>query len=155
VATGQLEEATELGLGLLVGTVSPEGRPRVTRGWSLASVDSHEGRLRLVMTADDRVAVANLAGARIAVTGGDVRTLRSAQVKGRVVAVEDVTADDLARMAMHVEEMFTAVTETDGTPRAVLDNLLPLDVVAVEIDVDGIYDQTPGPSAGARREMGA
>lgn len=140
----------EPGSALIVGTVSPDGEPRATRAWALLATDVERGRLRALVSADDPVAVANLAeGARVAVTGADVVTLRSAQVKGEVRAVEAATADDLSAVAAASERFFDLVLETDGTPLALQHRLLPNEVVAVELVVTERFDQSPGPDAGA------
>jgi hypothetical protein len=144
---------TRIGSALLVGTVARDGTPRATRGWSLELVDEEARRLRLVVSADDQVTLQNLGNGRIAVTGGDVRTVRSQQVKGRVECIEEATEQDLARMALHADVFFTDVEETDGTPRSLLTKLLPIEVVACEFVVDEAYDQSPGPTAGSPRAV--
>jgi hypothetical protein len=136
------------GAAIIVGTVGPDGEPRATRGWSVRSVDADTGRIRVMISADDPLVVGNLAGSRIAVGGAEVRTLRSAQVKGRVVSVETPTAEDLADMAHDSERFFVDVHVVDGNPLELLRRLLPHDVVAVEIEVEEQYDQSPGPGAG-------
>jgi Pyridoxamine 5'-phosphate oxidase len=136
---------------LLVATVDDDGAPRAGRGW--VAVDAgHPGRIRVVVGADDPAMVANLRpGARIAVTSGDVRTLRSTQVKGRVDTVGPTSDDDLTAMAGAVDGFVRAVHEVDGNPPEQLRRLLPNAVLAVEIDVDEVFDQSPGPGAGSRR----
>jgi hypothetical protein len=81
--------------------------------------------------------------------------LRAVQMKGPVVAVADPSEDDLLRMSSHSELFFQAVEETDGTPARLLKRILPHGLVAVEFVVDEIYDQSPGPGAGAAIRGGA
>jgi hypothetical protein len=139
----------ERGYSLIVGTVDDDGAPRATRGWGLKVVDEEGRRVRVTMSADDEIAVANLEGRLVAVTGADVRSLQAMQMKGRVAAVEGPDADDLARMTSHSDLFFAAVEQTDGTPPNLLKRILPTEVVAVEFVVDELYDQSPGPTAGA------
>jgi hypothetical protein len=40
------------------------------------------------------------------------------------------------------------VHETDGNPLESLRRILPIEVVVVELEIDEMYDQTPGPDAG-------
>jgi hypothetical protein len=101
------------------------------------------------MGADDAVAVGNLASGVAALTGADVRTLESVQLKGSVVAVEPPTAADLDQVAAHTDAFIRAVAETDGLPVSLLRRLIPREVIAFELVVDGTFDQTPGPSAGS------
>jgi hypothetical protein len=137
------------GAGLVVGTVGHDGEPRATRAWSATIVDPDERRIRIVVGADDPVTVDNLGvGATMALNGADVRTFRSVQLKGRIVAVEAATADDLDIARVQSDRFLQAVHETDGNPLEQLRRILPVDVVAVEMTVDEMYDQTPGPEAG-------
>lgn len=145
----ELVELLGPGSSIVVATAGPDGEPRATRGWAVRVADPATDRVRVVMTADDPVSVGNLTGGWIAVTGADVRTLRSAQVKGKVAVVEPPTADDLARLADDSELFFAEIHATDGNPMELLRRLLPHDVVAVELVVDEQYDQSPGPVAGA------
>ena len=145
----ELTTMIEDGAGLVVGTVGHDGEPRAARAWSALAVDPDERRIRIVVGADDPVTVENLAvGATIALNGANVRTFRSVQLKGKIVAVEPATADDLDTARVQSERFLQAVHETDGNPLEQLRRMLPLDVVAVEVVVDEMYDQTPGPEAG-------
>lgn len=142
-------ERIAIGTSLVIGTVSETGEPRATRAWSAEVLDREPLRIRVLMGADDEAAVANLGSGSVAVTGADVRTLESLQVKGQVVVVEPATTEDLARVAEHTDRFFEAVHETDGTPVSLLRRLCPHEVIAFEMVVDGTFDQSPGPAAGA------
>jgi hypothetical protein len=150
--TGFLEGS----FALIVATVGPDGAPYATRAWGLTVMTNEAERteLRLLLDAADTVAlehVRNPPGA-IAITGGDVATLRSFQLKGHVDAIEVATADDVARAARYVDEFFSAVEATDGTPRALMERLEPFGYVACRVTVRDRFDQTPGPGAGARSD---
>jgi hypothetical protein len=77
--------------------------------------------------------------------------MESIQVKGRATAVEAPSEADLAAHVEYREDFFRLLQESDGTPRHLLDRLVPAGFVAVEVDIEEQYDQTPGPNAGARR----
>jgi hypothetical protein len=147
-----VREFLEGGSSTIVGFVTADGVPFATRGWGSQIVGPAE--LRVLVGAGPLVA-----GGRgpilaepfaIAVTGADVRTLHSVQAKGVVVALEPPTAEDLERSARFCDEFFTAVRETDGIERERMDRLVPDDLLACTVEVDELYDQTPGPGAGAR-----
>jgi hypothetical protein len=145
----ELTAMIEDGAGLVVGTVGDDGEPRATRAWSVTLVDPDERRVRVVVSADDEVTVANLrVGTTLALNGADVRTLRSVQLKGRVVAVEAAGPDDLDSARDQSERFLQAVHDTDGNPLEQLRRILPIEVVVVEVVVVEMYDQTPGPDAG-------
>ena len=145
----RLEKMAERGYSMIVGTVDDDGAPRATRGWGVKVVDGDARRVRFTMSADDEIAVGNLEGRLVALTGADVRSLQAMQMKGAVVAIGVPDEDDLQRMSAHTELFLATVEEIDGTPPQLLRRILPLTVIAVDFVVDELYDQSPGPSAGA------
>jgi hypothetical protein len=145
----ELMEVVDAGSGLVVGTVGPGGEPRATRAWALTVTDAATRRIRLVMSADDRASVDNLATGRVTVTGADVSTLRAVQLKGRVEAVRPAEPDDVDVMIQHSSTFFRAVHDVDGNPMALLERMLPTEIVVVDVVVDEVFDQTPGPTAGS------
>lgn len=112
--------------------------------------------VRVLLDASDPELRTHLdAGGRIAVTSADVRTLRSVQFKGRVTAISDTPdPSDLARCAAHNEELFTDIEETDFFPRALTERMVPPGYFVAVVEVEELYDQTPGPGAGAQVEAG-
>ena len=143
----------ESGCSLVVGLLAAGDVPFGTRAWAFDLLDPEAGTARLLLGAGELARVdrsrEDLAGASIAVTAADVRTLRSVQVKGTLLGIEDATADDVERCRRHQEGFFGAVIEVDGTPHEVLERLVPVDLVAARLRVEDAYDQTPGPRAGA------
>ncbi len=149
----ELTAMIDAGAGLIVGTVDDGGEPRATRAWGAAADPASPGVLRVAVTADDDVTVRNLApGALVAVTGADVRTLRSVQVKGRILATAAPTEGDLRMVDEQTERFLVGIHETDGNPIELLRRMLPRRIVMIEVDVSGVYDQTPGPDAGTALE---
>jgi hypothetical protein len=143
----------ERGCALIVGTVSADGEPCATRGWGLTVLPDEHGAnttVKVLLDADDaRALVCVEGGGAIAITGADVPTLRSIQVKGRVVALEAVTPSDERRAERYCEEFFADVHATDGVPVEMLERLAPAAYVGCVVRVEECYDQTPGPGAGA------
>ncbi len=139
----------ESGCSLIVGSVSADGLPHASRGWGLDVLDPRRLQFRLLLDADDTVALANLAaGGALAVTGASVRTLYSMQLKGRAERITPATIKDVDRAARFIDEFFTDIQETDGDPRERLERIVPVGYVACTFAADEIYDQTPGPGAG-------
>lgn len=140
------------GSSLIVGTVDDDGMPFAGRAWGIEVLDpSDHPRLRVLLDADDLGTRAHAsAGRAIAITAADVRTLVSVQVKGRVLSVEAApTGEDRTCHAEFVSSFFGAITDSDGTDRALLDRFAPFDVIPCIVEIDEVYDQTPGPTAGA------
>jgi hypothetical protein len=107
-----------------------------------------EGLVRVVLGAEDREAVATSAG-RIAVTGTDVPTLRGCQIKGTIRSVEPGDEEDRALLERYRAEVFADIQRTDGIPVTLLERITPDDVVGCVFAVEEVFDQTPGPGAGA------
>ena len=144
-----IQTVVETGSPLILATASPAGEPYASRGWGLALVDATEGRIRLLLDAEDSVTIANAeAGGSIAITAADVTTLRAVQFKGSCVSVEAATDADRDNSTDHCAKFFATVEVTDGTPRAKLERLVPNDLVAVIVEVRELFNQTPGPRAG-------
>jgi hypothetical protein len=140
----------ESGCALVIGAVASDGEPFATRGWGLTVIDGGP-IVRLLLDADDTRTVSGDGWSDlIAITAASVPTFQSTQLKGRIRGVEPASDDDRVRAARFCDEFFTDIAETDFTPRVILDRMEPEHYVACLVEVDEIFDQTPGPSAGAR-----
>ena len=147
----------ESGCGLIVGLVRPDGVPFPFRAWGLDVLDPSAGTIRVLVGAGELARFGadrdDLAGAAIAVTGSDVRTLHTVQVKGTLDAVADVTADELKRARRHTERVLRRDRRARPDLREALERMVPVDYVALALTVTEAYDQTPGPGAGARMSV--
>ena len=149
-----LQGFLERGCAIVVGTASPDGVPHAQRGWGCSVTGPTT--VRLLLDSSDPVLRQHLtAGARLAFTSADVRTLRSVQMKGRVTAVEEEPGEeDLRRCDAHNEELFSDIEETDHFPRALTARMVPPGYLVTIVEIEELYDQTPGPGAGAQVEAG-
>jgi len=140
----------EGGCALIVGLADRDGTPHATRGWGLDVCSPEEGILRLLLSVEDTVAASILGEpTRIAVTGGDVLTLRSMQLKGLAQPVEPQQPGDPARARRYADAFFADINRTDGTPLELLERMVPESFVTCTFEVEEFFDQTPGPAAGA------
>jgi hypothetical protein len=124
--------------------------PTVGRAWGLRA---DRGRfVRAVLAADAGTNASLRSGGRIALMIIDLPTFRSVQLKGTVTAVEPPSDADHDVYDMYVTE-FRAALDAEGrtTP---LDGCRPAALVTVTIEVDAVFDQTPGPKAGQPLEPG-
>ena len=71
------------------------------------------------------------------------------QCKGRVVAVEPPSAEDVELVRAQSTRFFEAIHLVDGNPIELLRRILPHELVVIEVVVEQEFDQTPGPQAGA------
>ena len=105
--------------------------------------------MRLILAATAAPTIANLESTGVvAVTGTDVATFFSVQIKGRGVRVEPCTDDDRARSDDYIDGFFQAIHEADGTAVELLEVLRPRERFALVMTVEELFDQTPGPTAG-------
>ena len=150
----QLEAGTATFLegkaAMIVGVVGADGAPVATRAWALAVLDAADGRVRLVLDAADAAPFAHLAGGgMLALTAADVPTLDSRQIKGLVDGFEPATPEDLERVDGHSHKVFTDISIIDQIPYDLIARIKPRSFIACEMTVTEIFDQTPGPGAGA------
>jgi hypothetical protein len=142
----------EGGCALIIGTLSPERVPYATRGWSLKVLpDGPDGatRVRLLVDVDDLPVVGtSFRDGAVAVTGTDVPTLFSMQLKGRATGLAPATVADRERFERYCDTFFAHVRFVDRN--AQVEHMKPADVSAVTITVSELYDQSPGPKAGTR-----
>jgi hypothetical protein len=146
----------ESGCGLIVGTVAADGAPHAARGWGMDVLDvGPPVRLRLLLDADDERCIAHVVdGGAIAVTATHITTLRSIQLKGRALGPEVLTPADVERADRYVEAFFAAVHAADSVPWERFERFMPDGYVVCTFEAHERYDQTPGPGAGARVEVG-
>ena len=135
------------GRALIVGGVHESGAPHATRAWGF-HVDA--GLPVVVLDADDADGAACLTpGRHIAVSAADVRTFQSVQIKGVVVSVSEATEADHAAVEHYLTAFYDAVVEVDGVPRGLVERVTPSRYSACRFEPRELYDQTPGPGAGA------
>lgn len=147
------------GCALIIGTVGVDGQPHAGRGWGLDLVPDGDGSQggdvagRLVVDAGDAVTVENLAaGSKVAITATSVRTLHSLQMKGRALGIEAADGADHARAGRYCDAFFTDILETDLTDPLVIRRMTPTAYAVCTFSIDEVFDQTPGPHAGAPRQ---
>jgi hypothetical protein len=134
---------------IVIGAVAPDGRPYAARGWGYVALDTDRPRIRVLVGAED---VPYLVGPNeapyLAMTFTDVKTLASVQFKGPASTPEPASEDDLRAVEQYCDGFFDAVFEIDGIPREWMERLVPPSFAASEVDVEHVYNQTPGPNAG-------
>jgi hypothetical protein len=139
----------ESGCATFIGTVDADGRPAAAHAMG-ALVQADGTKLRVLLSAEETQVLDNLRATGVVAIGAtEVPTLRSVQLKGRADSVEPATAEDRIRKDRYLAEYFDTITSTDGTPPELLRRLVPRDFVALVMTVEELYDQTPGPQAGA------
>ena len=135
------------GRALIVGGVNESGWPHATRGWGFRVVG---GLPVVLLDADDTNGAACLTpGRHIAVSAADIRTFQSVQFKGVVVSVSEATEADHAAVERYLTAFYDAVVEVDGVQPDLVERVTPSRYSACRFEPREVYDQTPGPGAGA------
>ena len=135
------------GRALIVGGVHESGAPHATRGWGFRV---GAGLPIVILDADDVDGAACLApGRHIAVSAADVRTFQSVQFKGLVVSLSEAAEADHAAVEHYLTAFYDAVVEVDGVRRDLVERVTPSRYSACRFEPREVYDQTPGPGAGA------
>jgi hypothetical protein len=138
------------GVAIVVATRDDELRPEIARGWGPAVAEDRASVTLCVGVAPDSRTRANLEGnGAVAATFSQPSTYRTVQLKGGAVDVTEPDGKQLARVQEHLEAFVDEVRQVGLEPdrgRA----LLEPELLAVTFDVRELYDQTPGPNAGAR-----
>jgi hypothetical protein len=145
----ELAALLESGLSLVVGTSDAELRPDCSFA---AGLRVHPGgdRVTLFLGVEPAAgAIANLrANGAVAITGSRPADYRTFQLKGRAVRVEPVPEGERA-VLLACREALAAQLERVGWARSHTRRLSVWPCVAVEVALDAVFEQTPGPRAGS------
>jgi hypothetical protein len=138
------------GLVIVVASRDDAMRPEIARGWGPeVAPDATSATVCVAAARDSRMGSNLAANGAIAMTMGLPTTYQFFQLKGRVTAIEDASAEQLARAEAHAAAFADEVVPLGLTREQGL-RLFHPDLIAVSFDVHERYDQTPGPGAGAR-----
>jgi hypothetical protein len=137
------------GVSVIVGTVDADGIPTCCRGIALAMRDDFELITVYIPSATGQETVANLATTRrVAVSCTHPLSHDSIQIKGLTRGVRLAPAADESFVRQRLEQ-FGDVLEEIGLPRHVSRSMAHWPAFAIDVSVEQVFDQTPGPKAGA------
>ena len=137
------------GTGVVVAAADATGRPACCRAIALFVDESGSRATVYLPVATSSEVVANLATTgRIAVTSTAPISHASVQLKGRSRGVRLAGDDERPRVEAALER-FADVLADLGMPRRLTRSLRHWPAFAVELEVEAVFDQSPGPLAGA------
>jgi hypothetical protein len=156
VPTDRLLEITGAGPAVILGTRDARLRPAIVRAWGIQLLPP-QNELRLcIPDCSARRVLDNIAGnQQVAITLVQPTTYHSIQVKGRALETAPPSDGDLERVRRHraafVEEA-TAVGLSAAQAARLFQAEMDISpaLVMVRVAIEEVFDQTPGPSAGAR-----
>ncbi|MFT3922069.1 MAG: pyridoxamine 5'-phosphate oxidase family protein [Myxococcales bacterium] len=145
----------EGGNSLLVGTCDSNRMPQVARAVGLKVATD---RSRFTLFLPERTAARSLAALAqvplLAVTCSEPPTHRTVQVKGKVVALRAPNAEEQA-WVLSYPDRFANVVAYAGLARATVMRLHVWPARAIDVEATDLFDQTPGPKAGAPLDPGS
>jgi len=146
--TAELLAFLDQGVSLLAGARDHELRPWISRAVGFVPGADRRSFTAFVADRPGATLLAVLApGAPFALTCSHVPTLRSIQLKGSVTAVRPAT--EAERPAIEAcTGGFTGDLSSIGMPLPVVRRLVTWPATAVEVRLEALFEQTPGPGAG-------
>ena len=144
----RLRETLEGGISVIVATVDADNVPSCCRGVTLTTKDDFETVTVYVPAATAGETIANLATTRrMAVSCAAPLTHSTIQLKGVTRGVRLAPAEDEKMVRQRWRE-FMDVLDAIGQPRRVTARIAHWPTFAIEMTVEQVFEQTPGPKAG-------
>lgn len=145
-------ELIRAGAPMAVATADAARRPTCMRGLGAAPGPGRTLTVYVNATLAERLRADLEVNPRIAVTFSRLPDLRSIQLKGVVRAVRPATTHDQAIEAAYLEALAEQLSLA-GLPRSLLRRVVAQPCLAIELEAQELYEQTPG--VGAGRVLGA
>jgi hypothetical protein len=146
----RVKRCLDAGMSLLVATVNAENVPSCCRAIALASADDLATVTVYLPLATSHETVQNIATTRrLAIAATYPPDNFSIQLKGTAGDAR-LARDEEAAFVRSRLNAFADVLDTTGIPRRVTANASCWPAFAVDMRVEQVFDQTPGPNAGTR-----
>lgn len=146
----RVKRCLDAGMSLLVATVNAENVPSCCRAVALASADDLATVTVYLPLATSHETVQNIATTRrLAIGATYPHDNFSIQLKGTASDTR-LARDDEAAFVRSRLNAFADVLDAIGIPRRVSANAACWPAFAVDMRVEQVFDQTPGPNAGTR-----
>jgi len=141
--------ATDGGTSVLVGSADANAVPACCRGIAVSTDGALARATVYVPAATSRDVIANAATTKkLSVMITRVVEHVGVQLKGTVEAIR-MAGDDEAPFVRRRLNEFADVLDAIGLPRRIFRSVSHWPAFAVELKVEEVYDQTPGPRAGS------
>ena len=143
-----LREWIEGGISLAVATADADHIPTCCRAIAITTRDDFETVTVYVPSVTAQETIANVATTRrVAISCSAPLTHRTIQIKGicRGVRLAPPQDEEFVRTRLH---QFADVLAEIGLSRAVTHRVAHWPAFAIDVSVEEVFDQTPGPKAG-------
>lgn len=144
----RLRHALGEGTSVIVGTVGPNGSPGVCHGLALAgSEDLSRITLYLAVATSHDVVMHIASTRRIAISSSHPIGHVTVQVKGTTGDVR-IAAESEKPFIDSRMEAYANVLDQLGIPKRITRSVVRWPAFAIDVNVEEVYEQTPGPRAG-------
>lgn len=143
-------ETLILGVACVVATRDDRLQPEIARAWGI-ELDRDAARLEVCIRGEpDCRTLANLRdNGQLAMNVTQPTTYRSLQFKGHATVLGPPTEEQLARAQEHLTR-FSAEAVQVGVPVQLAPRWMGKLCAAIALDIEQVFDQTPGAGAGRR-----
>lgn len=148
MANARLSRTVEGGMSVVVGTVDANGVATCCRGVAITTKDDFDTVTVYLPVATSQDTLANVATTRrVAILCTNPLDHHSIQMKGlsRGVRVANDTEQAFVKERL---EQWADILDTIGVPRRVTRATAQWPAFAIDVSVEEVFDQTPGPKAG-------
>lgn len=144
----RLRKCVQSGLSVIVATADSERVPATCRAVAMKTNDDFATVTVYIPAATSHETMANIATTRrLAVSCSEVSTHEATQIKGVTRAVRLAPKEDQAFVRERIEA-FALSLEAIGLPRHFTRRIAHWPAFAVDVTIEEVFDQTPGPKAG-------
>ena len=144
-----LRKFIDHGVSVIVGTVDADGIPTCCRGVAITTKDDFDTVTVFLPATTGQETIANVATTRrVAIGCSHPLTHESIQIKGVSRGVKLAAASDEPLVQRQIDE-FGQVLEAIGLPRRITRGITHWPAFAIEVSIEEVFDQTPGPNAGS------
>ena len=145
-----LRRFTSDGCSVIVGSVDGDGAPATCRAVAIAADDELTRMTVYLPVATSHQTIANVATThRLAVAASQTIDHTTVQFKGSIRGVRLAREEEAALIRSRLSQ-FADSLQIIGVPRSLTSRLVYWPAYAIEMNIEQIFDQTPGPRAGAQ-----
>jgi hypothetical protein len=146
----RIKRSLEPGTSILIGTVDPQGFPACCRGIAVTSTDDLKTARVYVPIATSHETIANIATTgRITIVACHPVEHETVQIKGIVTGTQLANESEAVLVRDRLAQFGSALNRI-GIPPRVTRTIGCWPAFAIDVRVDDIFEQTPGPNAGVR-----
>lgn len=148
MAHERLSRTVQGGISVVVGSVDANGVPTCCRGVAIITPDDFDSVTVYLPVATSQETLANVATTRrIAILCTDPLDHTSIQMKGLSRGVRVANDTELPLVKERLEQWADAL-DMIGVPRRLTRAAAHWPAFAIDVSVEEVFDQTPGPKAG-------